>query len=169
VLGVVLTSFIIIYMNQQIENPFFPNETVIKSSFVRILDVNKNDLFSLMMDVQNYPTILPENVLSIKIINQTSNTIFAEEEFVEKGIKVKLLVKHTIQPYESHMIEVLSGDAQNSIITQKFESFDSKTKITTEIELHLKGVLIPFSFIADQNIEHASSTVINKFEQYLSQ
>ena len=86
----------------QFANPKL-NEIEIEAEY----DVGKKALFNTMADVENYPLILPGNILSVVIIEQKPNEILAEETMLEQGIRVKLLAKHTIIPYETHTIEIM--------------------------------------------------------------
>lgn len=153
-------------MNYQIGNPLLPEQTVTRVSFAKVVDVNKEKIFNVMASIEDYPKILPKNYVSVSIINRTDNTVYAEEEVTERGIKTKLLVKHSIFPYEKHILEVVSGDAQGTIITETYEEIGSSTKLTTDIEMHLRGILMSFSFLAQSNLEHAMDTVITSFVEY---
>ena len=128
--------------------------------------VSKAKLFDTMTDVKNYPIILPKNVISVKILNQSDNVIYAEEEVVEKYVKTKLIVKHTIHPYDNHTMEVMSGDAKGTIITQTFDGNDSITKFTTKIELHLQGILAPFVYFPKYVLVDELNNIISQFLDY---
>ena len=78
--------FVIIFMNYSIENPIFPEKVEKKIGFTRIVNVDKLALFETMADIRNYPKILPNNVISVNIINQSENVIFAKETISERGI-----------------------------------------------------------------------------------
>ena len=132
----------------------------------RLVDVPNNRIFDVMANVENFPNILPENVVSVNIVNKTDNEIIAEEELFEAGIKTKLLVKHTIKPYSEHIIEIIDGDAEGTKITQYFESVDSQTKLTTNVNLKVKGVTSIIAFVPETNLVHAINTVISHFVQY---
>ena len=47
------------------------------------------------------------------------------------------------------------------------QSFDECTKIDSRVELDLKGLLSPFSYLPKGNLEHASNTVIATFTNYM--
>jgi coenzyme Q-binding protein COQ10 len=132
----------------------------------RLIDVSNNRIFNVMADIENFPNILPENVVSVNILDRTDNEIIAEEELFEAGIKIKLLVKHTIKPYSEHIIEIIDGDAEGTKITQYFESVDSQTKLTTNVNLKVKGVTSIIAFVPETNLVHAINTVISHFVQY---
>jgi len=145
-------------------------EYVIGFNVIRETEVNKEKIFNVMADIENYPNVLPENVISVNIINQTqpglSQIIFAEETLIERGVVVTQIVKHDIFPYEQHIVSVMSGDAEGTKIVLKFKDEDDKTKITAEVKIRIKGILAPFGFLARSNIESAINTTIDNFIEY---
>ena len=138
-------------------------EITIEKNFVKIVNIEKKQLFDSMADVQNYPDIFPENFLSVIINEQYSNVLVAKETIHENGITTTLTVRHTITPYENQILEILDGDAKGTKITIIFEDIDSNTKISIKAEIHLTGLLIPFAYIPDSNLNHAVDTVIESF------
>ena len=132
----------------------------------RLVDISNTRIFDIMADVENFPNVLPENVVSVNILSKTDNEIIAEEELSEAGIKTKLLVKHTIKPYSEHIIEIIDGDAEGTTITQYFEPVGSQTKLTTNVNLNVKGVTSIVSFLPKSNLVHAVNTVISHFVEY---
>lgn len=138
-----------------------------KKTFVKIENVNKKDLFNTMSDIRNYPKILPGSYISVKIINQTSDTVYAEEEVSERGVTTKLIVKHMMTPYEKHVLEVVDGDARGTKITVTLDEINtSSTSLTVDVELHLHGILVIFKGLAEAELEHAINTVITHFVEY---
>ena len=145
----------------QFANPKL-NEVEIEAEY----DVGKEVLFNVIADVENYPIILPKNILSSVIVEQKPNVILAEETMIEQGIRVKLLAKHTMIPYESHTVEIMSGDAEGTKIIQTFIGNESSTKLSTKIQLQLKGLLSPLYFFPKSNFSHAMNTVNSTFADY---
>jgi len=144
-----------------------PTEPIKKISFENIINTRTHaQMFDVLTDVKNYPIVLPKNVLSVKILETTNNSIIAIEELNEKFIKTKLTVKHSFIPMEKHVIEILDGDAKGTIITQYFEKLPSGIKIKTDVELHLKGILYPVAFLPKISLQHAVDTVIGEFAIY---
>ncbi len=129
-------------------------------------DVSKNKIFEVMANVEDYPIVLPKNIVSVKILEQEDDFILAEEELIEQGITTKLTVKHILIPYEKHVIEIMDGDAQGTKIIQTFKEENSSTILSTEVELHLKGLLAPFGFLPKSNLQHAMDTIISSFIDY---
>jgi len=132
----------------------------------REIEIEKTKIFEVMTNISDYPKILPRNIVSVKIIENYENVLIAEEVLTEAGIKVKFLVKHTITPFEKHVIEILDGDAKGTKITQTFQEKNSSTKIITKVDLNLQGLMIPFGYIPKANLQHATNTVISDFVLY---
>ena len=132
----------------------------------RLVDVPNNRIFDVMSDIENFPNVIPKNVIYVNILDKTDNVVTAEEELSEAGIKTKLLVKHTIKPYSEHIIEIIDGDAEGTTITQYFEPIGSQTKLTTNVNLNVKGVTSIVSFLPKTNLVHAINTVISHFVEY---
>ena len=135
-------------------------------SFENIIDtVSHASMYEVITDVENYPKVLPENILSVKILDRTNNSITAEEQISEHSIESTLTVKHSFVPMEKHTIEILDGDAKGTIITQNFEIFqpEGSLKITTDVELDLKGIFSFVGFLPTSSIQHAVDTTIDEF------
>ena len=150
-----------------------PTEPIKKISFENIINTRTHEqMYDVLTDVKNYPNVLPKNVLSIEILNTTDNSITAIETLNENIFTTKLTVKHSFTPMEKHIIEILDGDAQGTIITQSFEQMkgsdnnNDDIKITTDVELNLKGILYPVGFLPKSSLQHAVNTVIGEFALY---
>ena len=144
----------------------YPDRKVEKITFVNKFEISKEKIFESITDISTYPYVLPRNVISVNILEQSENEIVAEEKFIELGIKVNLKVKHTILPYEQHIIEIIEGDASGTKIIQTFEEENNLTIITTDVDLNLKGLLSPFGFLPRGNMESAINTALSSFVEY---
>ena len=141
-------------------------EPIKRISFENIIEtVSHASMYEVITDVENYPKVLPKNILSVKILDRTNNSITAEEQISEHGIKSTLTVKHSFVPMEKHTIEILDGDAKGTIITQNFEILPTSgsLKITTDVELDLKGIFSFVGFLPTTSIQHAVDTTIAEF------
>ena len=134
--------------------------------FVETVDVDRKKIFDAMSNIEDYPLILPDNFLSVKIINKTNDVIFAEEEVMESYLKAKMLVKHTLVPYDNQTMEIMSGDAQGTIITETFEKTNSSTKLTTKIKFHVTGKLTPIVYIPPISVQQELHAKITTFVNY---
>lgn len=134
--------------------------------FEKVVHVDRELLFETMTSVENYPLVLPKNVISVKIINQTQNLIFAEEIISESVFTVKILAKHSIEPFQKHTIEIIEGDAKGTKIIQTFEEDGLTTKIRIELNIEVGGLLTPISYFPAGNLRSAMNTVIDSFVTY---
>jgi len=106
IIAVLIMGTIIIFSTQQVVN---------KYQFTRDLkQVDKNQMFDLLADVENYPKIFPKYIKSVKILNHTNDVIITEETISYEGITRIVEVKHEIKPYEYHKVTALSGEFKNS-------------------------------------------------------
>ena len=103
----------------------FP-QPVTELQITKIVDVNQEKAFLIMTDVKNYPKILPKNIVSVNIINRVDNTVLAEYELIEHGIRTKLLAEHTMYPYDKHILEIMDGDAKGTKLIQDFTTVNTE-------------------------------------------
>ena len=137
-------------------------------SLTRTVSVERENIFKIMASPEQYPQVFPENVLEVNIINQTENVIFAEETITELGVKAKLLVKHEIFPPEKHVIEILDGFADGTKMIITFSEIDSKTTISSDINIKLLGPGVELiSYMEQSHFESAYGTVIDAFVEHL--
>jgi ribosome-associated toxin RatA of RatAB toxin-antitoxin module len=135
-------------------------------SISKIVDIETEVFYTILSDVENYPRILPKNILSINKIEETNSSLVYEITIVEKGIQSTLLIKQDFFPYEKQILTVIDGDAKNTIITQKFQKQDNSTKLITDVEIKLSGILTGFGFLPESNVIHAMNTILSSFIQY---
>jgi len=158
----------LIYIDSSLERPFKPLNLVPNQlstiSYSKIVDVDKEIIFNTFADLENYPRILPNNILSVNNIPEKQSVY--EISLVEKGIKTKLKVEHTKEPYHKQVIKVIDGDAQGTTINQTFESIGNSTKISIDIDLKTRGILAPFAFLPYLNVNHAIDTIVTTFVDY---
>jgi ribosome-associated toxin RatA of RatAB toxin-antitoxin module len=128
--------------------------------------IEKNKIFLIMTDLENYPKVLMNNIKSVKILEQTNSTIIAEFDVIEKGISSKLTAKQTIYPYSKHVMEVIEGDAKGTKVTQIFSEKNLITTINTKVDLNLEGILSVFGYLPKNNLEHAANSVVTSFVTY---
>jgi len=165
IISIVVSSILVTnYMNQEIGNELFPTSISKKIEMTKESQVKKINIYCSMANIKNYPIILSEYISSIKIINQTENIVFAEEEIENMWITTKVLAKHTFFPYDRHVIEIIDGDAESSKIDITFEKIESGTRLKSKIDMELKGLLVVLGLIPNEQLNHAIITVFSPFE-----
>ena len=170
VLVIILFLIPALLVTQSVVYGMFADEVILYASSKKTVSINNEKIFSIMADVENYPKILPKYE-SVEILNREENAIYTKEILQERGIKITLLAKHTIIPYEKHVIEIIEGDVKGTIIELIYERNGLNTIIQTNLEIHLQGILAPlgvtfqYTGIYD-SIEKSIDAVITKFENF---
>jgi hypothetical protein len=158
----------IISIDSSLERPYGPINLaplqLSEISYSKIVDVEKKIIFNVFTDIENYSKILPNN---IEYVNNISEKLpIYEISLMEAGIKTNLTFEHMIEGYDKQIIKVTDGDAQGTTITQIFESHGNGTKILINVDLKTRGVLTPFSFLPEHNVNHAIDTIVTTFVDY---
>ena len=163
----------VMYFDSSLEKPIGPLKIVpnpLSNIIVtETVDVETEKIFTIMADVENYPHVLPKNVLSVKKLEETNSSLVYEMTVQEKGFETTLLVRHDLFPYDEQILTVIDGDAENTVIHQKFQKQDNSTKLITDIEINLSGILSPFQYIPRTNFNHAMGTVLVSFAEYATE
>ena len=131
--------------------------------YEKILKIDREKIFLAFTDVKNYPLVLPENVVSVKIIDKTVDYILVEYILKEGPFNATLSAKHIIDPYNLQIVEIIDGEAKGTKIIQTFSDDPSGVLINTKVSLELSGFLIPISWIPEQSFVHAMDTIISAF------
>ena len=141
-------------------------EPIKKFTITKTVDLSDDELIDVFSDISKYPTILPANVLSTKLLNVTNGIVFSEIEVVEKGIRANFQFSQEIEE-NRHYVTILTGDAKGTILEQRFNPIDdSTTEIVNAVELRFRGILSPFIFLPDYNLKHAGNTILDSFVDY---
>jgi len=127
---ILIVGTIIIYSTQQ---------SFDQIKFKREIKVDSKKLFDMLADVQNYPKVFPKTVSSVKVLNQTNDTILTEATISYQGITRTIEMKHEIKPYEYHNITALSGEFKNSSFIIEFK--EKQNLVTVNGELYFPAYL----------------------------
>lgn len=84
---VIIIVLVITVMNLHLKTGLIPSEHIVKINFTRNTEVNLEDMFDLMADIERYPEVIPDNYSAVKIINRTENFIQAKEHIFERGLR----------------------------------------------------------------------------------
>ena len=170
---IVGVSIGIMHFDSSLEKPVGPLNIVPNPlsniTVTEMVDVETENIFTIMADVENYPHVLPKNVLSVNKLEETNSSLVYEMTVQEKGFETTLLVRHDLFPYDEQILTIIDGDAENTVIHQKFQKQDNSTKLITDIEINLSGILSPFQYIPRTNFNHAMGTVLVSFAEYATE
>jgi len=102
------------------------------------LSANKNRLFSLAIDFQIYKKLLPDQILNIKILQQTADQITTEETLLFASvIKKEIIQRSSHRIIDDSVIdsEIISGPLRGSKVHAQFIENSGRTKVLVSIEL----------------------------------
>ncbi len=123
-------------------------------------------LFRASTEFENYPKLIPK-YKSVEIISKEGNTITTEDEIIIKGKPTKQKVKHTLYEPHKHLIEILSGNAQGSLIEEIFDETSTGTIVTINADYKLQGVLKLVGFALKGKFKYALENIIMDFADHV--
>lgn len=143
----------------------FEEQVYFEHTITKEVPVGKEEIFLAMAQIENYPKIFPKNILSINIINQTNEVIFAKETIRHQEFQKEVLIKHTLIPYEKHIIEILEGDALGTVIIISFQEQGPKTKVTIEMVIHIDNIKIESGSLPKGGFQESARKAISNFAE----
>jgi len=160
----------LLHIDSSLEKPVGPLKVVPNtlSSIIitKIVDIETEKIFHIMADVENYPLVLPKSVFSVNKLEETDSSLLYEMTVHEAGLVATILVRHDLFPYDEQILTVVDGDAEYTVIHQKFQNQGNSTKLITDIDIQLRGILSPVQYLPTQNFSHAMDSVLSEFVNY---
>ncbi|MFB5609062.1 MAG: polyketide cyclase [Nitrosarchaeum sp.] len=111
-----------------------------KIIFEKIIKADRNKVFDVTTNYENFQKLVPQYYPSIRIISVRGNVSIVEEHLRIGGDELVMLVKHVIDTPVSHDIFVIGGDAKGTHIAKRYEFTPNGTKIIVEINWKQHGL-----------------------------
>ena len=117
-----------------------------KFNLIHKSNLDRDLIFKISTDVENFDKVMPEYFKSLKIINNSSNETIVSESILFMGRKIDIETKHVIIQPNLHKVFILSGPAKGTSFIEIYTSNSVGTDISIEVDLKLNGILklIPF-------------------------
>ena len=117
-----------------------------KFNLIHKSNLDRDLIFKISTDVENFDKVMPEYFKSLKIINNSSNETIVSESMLFMGRKIDSETKHVIIQPNLHKVFILSGPAKGTSFIEIYTSNSVGTDISIEVDLKLNGILklIPF-------------------------
>ena len=137
-----------------------------KFSFVKEVDIDRDEFFAISTNYEKFTEILPDYFKELKIIETNGNMtrIFETLSFLGKTINVT--TEHIIEKPDRHIVKMLDGQAKGTIFDEKYEKVGDKTKVTIEVDFVLTGGLKILGIFARSKIENSMKMVLDEFATY---
>ena len=137
-----------------------------KFEFENIVDVERDLIFQISTDYENFTRVLPEYFKQINIVEESDDITIIREKIQFLGRTVDVLTEHKVKKPDRHIVKMLDGQARGSIFDEKYEIEGERTKITINVDFVLHGGLKIMGAFAKGKIKQSMNTVINEFVSY---
>ena len=116
------------------------------SNLIQKSNLDRDIIFKISTDVENFHKIMPKYFKSLKIISNSLNEKIVLESIDFLGRKIKIKTKHIIVKPNVHNVFILTGPVSGTSFIETYDSTLSGTNISILVDLKLHGILklIPF-------------------------
>jgi len=131
--------------------------------------LNRDIVFKISTDVNNFHSIMPNYFKSLDIISEDKSGIVVSEKINFLGQTVNVKTKHYVLPPNVHKVFILTGPLKGTSFFENYESSSSGTLILISVNLKINGFLkyIPFvKKILRKKMSHVMLEFINCTEKY---
>lgn len=118
---------------------------MLKVCLERFSKINRDTIFALSTDIEEFPKIMPKYFKSLKIRSTSNSELFVSEEINFLGFSLCVKTRHKISPPNLHEIHILTGPLKNSVFSEKYDEFENGTKVTIHVNLEFNGFAKLFS------------------------
>lgn len=135
----------------------------------KVVNVKEESLLKVISDLSQYPQIFPENIRSVKLLN--NETKLVEMNVGMNGIFFDTQAIYTTSSDGKYVIEIISGDLKGTTMTtamQKTWGFDGEkgkgTIAYINLDLKTSGLLSwILDFVPDSSLSYALENGFDKF------
>ena len=137
-----------------------------KFEFSKTVDVQRDLIFQISTDYENFTKILPDYFKELRIIKKIDNTTIIQEKLQFLGRTVDVLTEHTIEKPDRHIVKMLDGQAKGSVFDERYEMDGNHTKVTINVDFILHGSLKILGTLAKGKIKQSMNSVMDEFVNY---
>ena len=117
-----------------------------KFNLIQKSNLDRDLIFKISTDVENFHKVMPEYFKSLKIISNSSSEKIVLESIAFVGRQIEIKTKHVIVQPNLHKVFILTGPAKGTSFIETYIPSSVGTDISIEVDLQLTGILklIPF-------------------------
>ena len=134
-----------------------------KFSLEKIIKKDRNTVFEIFSNFENYQRIIPQHYPSIRIRSMRGDTSVVEEHLILGDMELVIMAKHVSQKPIIHEIFVIGGDAKGSKIKQEFIELENGTKVLVDVDLKFKGKMKISVMFGKNNFKHDYEKILCDF------
>lgn len=133
-----------------------------KVTLNRHTNLNRDFVFKLSTDIQNFSKLLPKYFQSLTILNSVNSELLVEEKISFIGRSIRIKTKHIVHAPNFHSIRILDGPLKDSLFTEFYEPSRNGTNIRINVQIKFNGLLKLFSLFPFL-IENRINKVMDEF------
>ena len=133
--------------------------------------INRDKLFSISIDVENFPSLMPKYFESIIITKTIGNEIFVDERIHFLGNILNVKTRHLIIHPRKHEVHILSGLMRGSSFVESYDKTSDGTNVTIDVSINLNGIsklFLPFKFFIKKQMAKTMDEFLNSAERLVS-
>jgi ribosome-associated toxin RatA of RatAB toxin-antitoxin module len=134
-----------------------------KFSLEKIVQNNRNEVFEIFSNFENYQRIIPQHYPSVRIRSMRGDVSVVEEHLILGDLELLIMAKHVSQKPILHEVIVIGGDAKGSRIRQEFIELEKGTKILVDVDLKFKGKIKISTMFGKNNFKQDYDKVLDDF------
>ena len=134
-----------------------------KFSLEKIVKNNRNEVFEIFSNFENYQRIIPQHYPSVRIRSMRGDVSVVEEHLILGDLELLIMAKHVSQKPILHEVIVIGGDAKGSRIRQEFIELEKGTKILVDVDLKFKGKMKISAMFGKNNFKQDYDNVLDDF------
>jgi ribosome-associated toxin RatA of RatAB toxin-antitoxin module len=134
-----------------------------KFSLEKIVKNDRNEVFEIFSNFENYQRIIPQHYPSVRIRSMRGDVSVVEEHLILGDLELLIMAKHVSQKPILHEIIVIGGDAKGSQIRQEFIELEKGTKILIDVDLKFKGKMKISTMFGKNNFKQDYDKILDDF------
>ena len=134
-----------------------------KFSLEKIVNNNRNDVFEIFSNFENYQKLVPQHYPSIRVRSMRGDVSVVEEHLLLGDMELLIMAKHVSQKPILHEMIVIGGDAKGSKIKQEFIELENGTKILVDVDLKFKGKMKISVMFGKNNFKQDYDRILDDF------
>ena len=119
-----------------------------KFEFVKIVNVDRDLIFEISTNYENFTKILPNYFEKLEIVEKSEKNTKIYETINFLGRTATVLTEHIVIKPDRHIVTMLDGPAKGSSFNETYEKIGIKTKITIE---EISFAIFIIKFITNYN------------------
>ena len=131
---------------------------------------DRDKLYSVSIDVKNFPNIMPKYFKSIVILKSIENKILVNEKIYFLKSFLKIQTKHVIIHPEIHEVHIVSGPLNGSSFVEHYDKTSNGTTVTIKVHIKFNGLLkifSPLKFLLKKQMNKVMDEFLESAEKYI--